>query len=113
MIIPVDVAVGAGELVGNSSTSHCVAALFSTQPIVAEPKTKFETKMLVGLKQPVTVPQTTLAVHPGLLIDGSLLKRKVKHPSGLEDVIISGILVPQKAPANPPGTLAAGFPLEI
>ena len=45
--------------------------------------------------------------------DPSLLKRNVKQPSMLEDVIGSGITVPQKPPANPPGTFPAPFVLAI
>ena len=42
----------------------------------------------------------------------SLLNLKVKEPSGLVEVNGPGIVVPQYAPGNPPGTLPAGFVLE-
>ena len=43
----------------------------------------------------------------------SLIKTNVKHPLGWVDVKGPGIVVPQYPPARPPGTLPAGFPLEI
>ena len=54
-----------------------------------------------------------MATQPGLFTAPSLLKTKVKQPSTVEDENGPGIVVPQYDPANPPGTLAAGFALAI
>jgi hypothetical protein len=54
------------------------------------------------------VPQITLAESIQVCLQMDHLKRKVKHPSRLVDVI-NWILSPKKAPAKLPGTVVAGF----
>ena len=48
--------------------------------------------------------------QPALSTEVSLLKTNVKQPSGLVEVTVPGLIVPQKPPASPPGTLLGGFP---
>ncbi len=68
---------------------------------------------LIGVGHVVGGAQVTLAIHPGLVTDPSVLNLKVKQPSELVEVNEPGIVVPQNAPAKPPGTFAGTFELEI
>jgi hypothetical protein len=61
----------------------------------------------------VGVVQVTLAIHPALITEASLLNLKVKQPLVSEDVNGPGIVVPQNPPASAPGTFPAAFPLGI
>jgi [acyl-carrier-protein] S-malonyltransferase len=48
-----------------------------------------------GAGQAGGAAQVTLAVHPAAVVVALLRKRKVKHPSGLEEVNEPGLVVPQ------------------
>ena len=110
---PVVAALGAGEPQGTAIICHCVSVPPAVQLNVAEvPKTTVGAKEK-GAGQAGGAAQVTLATHPAAVVVSLLRKRKVKQPSGLEDVTVPGLVVPQKAPANPPGTAPAGFGLAI
>lgn len=57
--------------------------------------------------------QVTLATQPALFTDESLKKWNVKQPDASDEVNGPGIVVPQKEPGKPPGTLPPSFELEI
>ena len=110
---PVDAAVGAGAAKGNTNTCHAVAVPFSVHPTVTELTVVAKTVVPVGTKQVGAGLQVTLASHPVELFAAPLLNLNVKQPLGLEEVNGPGIVVPQKAPANPPGTVPGPFKLII
>ena len=73
---------------------------------VVAPTAEFVTT--VGLLQVGGGPQVTLATHPGLFTEVSLMNRNVKQPSALEEVNGPGILAPVKLPQYEPGKAAIG-----
>ena len=73
----------------------------------------FDTDTFIGVKHVGAGAQITLATHPGLFTDGSLLNLNVKQPLALVEVNGPGIEFPQKAPAIFPGTFPAGLVLVI
>ena len=66
-----------------------------------------------GCGQTGAGPHVIFDVHPGAFVAAPLLNLKVKQPSAVVEVNEPGLVVPQKDPATPPGTVPAGFPLEI
>ena len=99
VIVPVVVAVGAGEPHGSAITSHEVPGPTLVHPKVAEVGRTADVTNAVGLGQVGGGAHVTLATQPALTPPLSDLKLKVKQPSGLDDVKVSGSVgVPQKAP---------------
>ncbi|CAM4102143.1 hypothetical protein FLBR109950_15870 [Flavobacterium branchiophilum] len=99
-------------------TSQAVATVLlgfgnCVQPKVAPVKLIDVAVKAFGFLQVGAGAQVTLATHPGLFTEASLLNLKVKQPSVLLEVNGPGMVVPQKAPAKPPGTLPAGLVLAI
>ena len=89
------VAVGAGVPHGNAITSHAVAGPALVQPKVADVDITVEAVSEYGAGHVGADAQVTLEVHPAAVVAVPLLNRKVKHPSGLEEVNGPGITVPQ------------------
>jgi hypothetical protein len=87
--------------------------LFEFHPITAEIDVMVVAEIFVGFGHVAAGSHDTSAIQPALTITLSLLKRKVKQPSELDEVNGPGIVVPQKAPGNPPGILFPLLPLEI
>ena len=54
----------------------------------------------------------TFATHPAALVVVPDLNLNVKHPSGLEDVNVPGLVVHPQEPSKAPGTVPAGLPLK-
>jgi hypothetical protein len=114
-IPPVVEVVGAGAVQGKTNTSHWVSeAKAGVQLTLIDVCVTLETIVLVGFKQVGAGPQVTFAIQPGAVTEASLTKRKVRQPSG-EDEVNEGrpvpVNVPQYPPASPPGTFPA--PLEL
>jgi hypothetical protein len=80
---------------GKAITSHEVEELFSVHDNDIEFVVTFDVSNDVGFKHVAAGPQVTLAIQPGLLIALSLLNLKVNEPSGLVEVIVPGLIVPQ------------------
>ena len=111
--VPFVAAVGAAEPQGNAIICHWVSVPPLVQLNVAVvPNTTVGAKEN-GAGQAGGVAQVTLATHPAAVVVALLRKRKVKHPSGLEDVNDPGLVVPQYAPGRPPGTAPAPLALAI
>ena len=72
------------------------------QETVAESDVIFEETNELGFVHGGAGEQVTLATHPGLETEPSLLNWNVKHPSALEEVNGPGIVVPQYPPAGKP-----------
>ena len=112
-MVPTEVEVGIGLPHGNASTSQPVAELVLVHPkvtafIVPKAVTKF-----VGFRHVGGGLHVTFAFHPALVTEPSVLNLNVKHPLGSVEEKGPGIVVPQYAPASPPGTFIAVFVLAI
>ena len=114
VIVPVVVAVGAGEPHGSAITSHEEPGPTLVQPRVAVVASTADVTNAVGLGQVGGGLHVILATHPALTPEPSDLKLKVKQPSTLDEVNVSGSVgVPQKAPGKVIGPLPAPFVLAI
>ena len=110
--VPTDAAVGAGAPHGKAITSHAVAGPALVQAILTVVEVTVEATNENGAGQTGAGAQVTFATQPAAFVAAPLLNLKVKHPSGLDEVKDPGLTVPQYDPANPPGTVPAGFPLK-
>ncbi len=92
---PVDEALGAGAEAGKTSTCQVVAELLFVHEIEAVVCVIVPRVTALGFGQVGAGAQVTFEVQPEAVTNPSLLKLKVKHPSGLEEVNGPGIVVPQ------------------